>query len=199
MKGRPDYQIVSELGERLGVKTPKHAAAVLLEIAANVPAYAGLTYQKLAEVVPQFPDVGGRDLYYGGTSYENKQGLGVQVPAAAERGESLAAGKVSAPPPAEGAGLTVVPTTVLYDRGATLVRSTVLNTHLPKPYVELNSADAARLGIQDGDTVRVSGNGVDATLTARVDGRAPEGVALMPESLGVSVPAASARATVQKG
>jgi NADH-quinone oxidoreductase subunit G len=199
MKGRPDFQIIGELGERLGVKVAKHAASVLLDIAANVPAYAGLSYPKLAEVVPQFPDVGGRDLYYGGTSYENKQGLGVQVPAAAERGEALTTGKVSAPPPAEGSGLTVVPTTVLYDRGGMFVRSAVMHSHLAQPYVELNSLDAERLGIQDGDTLQVSGDGLEATLTARVDGRAPEGVALMPESLGAVVPPASTRATVRKG
>jgi NADH-quinone oxidoreductase subunit G len=199
VKGKPDFQIAGEIGARAGVSVPKHAAQVLLEIAANVPAYAGLTYQKLAEVVTQYPDVGGRDLYYGGTSYENKQGLGVQTPTAAERGETVAAGKAAAPAPAEGDGLLLVPTSVLYDRGTVLVRSTVLAAHLPQPYVELNSADAARLGIQDGDPVHVAQNGTQATVMARVDGRAPEGVALMPESLGAAVPSAAVRATVQKG
>ncbi len=199
MKGKPDFQIAGEIGARAGVSVPKHAAQVLLEIAANVPAYAGLTYPKLAEVVEQFPDVGGRDLYYGGTAYTNKQGLGVQTPTAAERGEAVAAGKAAAPAPAEGEGLLLVPTSVLYDRGTTLRPSTVLHSHLPQPYVELNSADAARLGIQDGDTVQVALNGTQATVTARVDGRAPEGVALMPESLGAATPPAAARATVQKG
>ena len=31
---------------------------------------------RLAEVRPQFPIVGRGDLYYGGTTYENTQGMG---------------------------------------------------------------------------------------------------------------------------
>ena len=77
-----DFQLAAEIGQRLGVTLPRHAATLFLEIAASVPAYAGLSYQKLAEVVEQVPDVGGRDLYYGGTSYTNSQGLGVQWPPA---------------------------------------------------------------------------------------------------------------------
>jgi NADH-quinone oxidoreductase subunit G len=198
-KGKPDYEIVADIGARAGVDVPRHAAQIMLAIAASVPAYAGLTYQKLAEVVDQWPDVGGRDLYYGGTSYTNRQGLGVQVPSAAERGETVAAGKLDAPRPTAANGLTLVPTTVLYNRGTTFVRSQVMHPRLPQPYVELNAADAARLDIQDGDTVSVEAAGVQATVTARVDGRAPEGVALMPAGLGPAVPAAAVPATIQKG
>src|SRR5262249_10802149 len=71
LKGRPDYEIAVELGKRLGVSLPMLPTLILAEIAREVPAYAGLTYQKLAEVTEQWPDVGGRDLYYGGTSYTN--------------------------------------------------------------------------------------------------------------------------------
>jgi NADH-quinone oxidoreductase subunit G len=199
LKGKPDFQIATEIGARAGVSVPMHAAQVMLAIADSVPAYAGLTYQKLAEVVDQWPDVGGRDLYYGGTSYTNRQGLGVQVPSAAERGEAVAAGKLAAPPPTEGNGLTLIPITVLYDRGTTFVRSLVMHPRVPEPYVELNALDAARLNIQDGDTVSVEAAGVRASVTARVDGRAPEGVALMPASLGPAVPPAAVPATIQKG
>lgn len=199
MKGRPDFQIAAEIGARAGLSVSSHAAQIMLAIAENVPAYAGLTYQKLTEVVKQWPEVGGRDLYYGGASYTNRQGLGVQAPSAAERGADITAGKLAAPPPPARNGLTLVPVTVLYDRSTTFVRSRVMHPYLPRPYVELNAADAARLGIQDGDTVTVEAAGVRATLTARVDGRAPEGVALMPADLGPAVPAVAGPATIQKG
>ena len=185
------------------MSVPAHVASILLTIAKAVPAYAGLTYQKLAEVVKQYPDVGGRDLYYGGTSYENSQGLGVQVPSGAERGEAVAAGKPATPAHAEPNGLTLVPTTLLYDRGTTFVRSLVMHPRLPRPYVELNVADAAALDVQDGDEVVVSGDGLEAKVTARVDGRAPAGVALMPRSLGgaaqTALPAGTARVSIRKG
>ena len=57
----------------------RSAAMVFARIAAQLPAYAGLTYQKLAETAPQWPIVGRQDLYYGGTTYDNHQGLGVQL------------------------------------------------------------------------------------------------------------------------
>ena len=52
---------------------------VFPQICAETPGYADLTYQKLAEVSEQWPIMGREDLYYGGTGYENKQGLGVQL------------------------------------------------------------------------------------------------------------------------
>jgi NADH-quinone oxidoreductase subunit G len=201
-KGRPDFQIAAEIGRRLGVAVPAHAALVLLEIAQNVPAYSGLSYQKLAEVVEQFPDVGGPDLYYGGTSYTNHQGLGVQLASGAERGEPVAAGTIQpgliVAPPAESSGLTLVPTTVLYDRGATFVRSLVMHPRLPHPYLELNAEDAARLNVHDGDTLTVAAGNWQATVAARVHGQAPAGVLLMPRGLGPSVPARATTVTVQK-
>jgi NADH-quinone oxidoreductase subunit G len=199
MVGKPDFQIMAEIGARAGVDAGKQAAAVMLAIADSVPAYANLTYQRLAQVTKQWPDVGGRDLYYGGTSYDNKQGLGVQVPSAAERGQPVSPGTLSAPLPLEGEGLTLVPTTVLYNRGTTFVRSLLMHPRMPQPHVELNAADAARLNIQDGDEVRVEAAGVQAKVTARVDGRAPQGVALMPAGLGAPAPAAAAPATIEKG
>jgi anaerobic selenocysteine-containing dehydrogenase len=75
-----------------------------------------------------------------------------------------------------------------------------MHPRLPLPYVELNAEDAARLGVQNGDEVVISGEGLEARVTARVDGRAPAGVALLPESLGVAVPTAgTARVSVAKG
>jgi NADH-quinone oxidoreductase subunit G len=200
-KGRPDYQIACEIGARVGVTVPPHADSILAAIARAVPAYDGLTYQKLAWVEKQFPDVGGRDLYYGGTSYENSQGLGVQVPSGAERGQAVAAGTphVGTPARPEPGGLTLVPTTVLYDRGTTFVRSLVMHPRLPLPHVELNAADAAALGVRDGDEVVVAGDGLEARVTARVDGRAPAGVALLPASLGPAVPDGAAHVSVRKG
>ena len=199
VKGKPDYQIVAEIGAKVGVTVPQHAASVMRAIAEAVPAYAQVSYPALAQVTAQWPDVGGRDLYYGGTSYENKQGLGVQVPSTAEQGGTVVAHKLAAPAPVEGNGLTLVPTTVLYDRGTTFRRALLMHPHVPLPYVELNTADAVRLNIQDGDQVTVAVNGRTATVAARVSGRAPAGVALMPSDLGPAVPAAAASATIQKG
>ncbi|HLE26712.1 MAG TPA: NADH-quinone oxidoreductase subunit NuoG [Anaerolineales bacterium] len=203
-RGKPDFQIAAEIGAKVGVKLPRHASLVMLEIAKDVPAYAGITYQGLARVEPQWPEIGGQDFYgkvnyYGGTAYENEQGLGVQLKSGAERGEAVAMGKVEAHEP-ERDGLTLVATTVLYDRGATFTPSKLMRPRLPQPYIELNAVDAAKWGVKDGDAVIVSADGMTAKVTTRVAerGRAPEGVALMPASLGPAVPVRPTRVTISK-
>lgn len=84
---RPDWQILAEVGERVGLGRPPFAASqVFKEIAATIPSYKGLDYRQLAQVEPQWPDLSSEDLYYGGTAYTNRSGLGVQWAVAAEAG-----------------------------------------------------------------------------------------------------------------
>ncbi len=64
------------------------------------------------------PLVGRSDLYYGGTTYENDQGLGVQLPLARCQGNGV---RFDHRQPVAGlteGQLLVVPVTRLYDRGA---------------------------------------------------------------------------------
>ena len=76
----PDFTITARIGEQLGLSLEGRLPTLVMErIAAQVPDYAGITYQKLAEVVEQWPIVGRQDVYYGGTTYENSQGIGVQL------------------------------------------------------------------------------------------------------------------------
>lgn len=196
-KAKPDFQIAAEMGAKVGVALPKFASLIFNEIAKAVPAYAGLTYQELAKVEKQFPDVGGVDLYYGGTSYENQQGLGVQLKSGVERGEVVAAGKVDVPS-VKRLGLTLVSTTVLYDRGATFAPSTLMHPRVPQWQVEFSAADAERLNIKDGDPVKVTVGEASAIVKAHVNGHAPEGVVLMPESLGARVASGAAKVAVSK-
>jgi NADH-quinone oxidoreductase subunit G len=185
----PAWQALSRLGEQLGQGRAKlSAAAIMLEISQNVAAFAGSRYQELGKVERQFPDVGSSDLYYGGTAYKNTGGLGVQIPTAAEQGEKLKAGKVAAgKAPKAGKGkLLVVPTVRLYNREQTFLPSeqALMQNRTPAPYVEINSADAKKLEIADGDTVNVVVDG-GATVTARahVNGAAPKGTVLVPRNL----------------
>ena len=88
-QARPDWQILAQIAERVGLGKPPFAASLVFkEIAAAVPQYAGMDYRTLAHVEPQWPVVGGSDLYYGGTAYDNHQGLGQQWASAAEAGAS---------------------------------------------------------------------------------------------------------------
>jgi len=77
---KADFAITAEIGKELGIELEGRSASLVMDkIAAQVPAFAGISYGKLAEVSEQWPLVGRGDLYYGGAAYENKQGLGVQL------------------------------------------------------------------------------------------------------------------------
>ena len=48
--------------------------------------YAGLHYLQLSYVKEQWPIIGRSDLYYGGTTYDNRQGMGVQFAPSVKEG-----------------------------------------------------------------------------------------------------------------
>jgi NADH-quinone oxidoreductase subunit G len=158
-------------------------------IASQVPDYAGVTYQKLAEVVDQWPIIARADLYYGGTSYENSQGLGVQLQPAAQRGEQIPLGWLQ-PSEAVSAGerdIQAVPITRLYDRGQTVIPSDLLHQRIPEPYLVLHPQTAGRMGIADSSLVSLHLNGLVIQVTAFLDETVPENVALVPRSLGIPI------------
>ncbi len=185
----PAWQICGRIGELVGQGRVKpSAAAVMLEISQNVAAFAGAGYGELAKVPRQFPDVGGADLYYGGTAYKNKGGIGVQIATTADGGASVAAGDVSVPkaPKTAKGDLLVVPTVRLYNRESTFLPSVegLMAERTSAPYVEINAADAKKLKIADGDLVQISVGDSTVQVKAHVNGAAPEGSVLLPRHLG---------------
>ncbi len=182
----PAWQIFSRLGEALGQGRAKlSAAAVMQDIAKNITAFDGITYRNLAKVERQFPDVGGVDLYYGGTAYQNKGGLGVQIPTSADKGEAVSAFTVELPTlPKAGKGqVYVIPTTVLYNRQSTFVPSLLMHPRILAPYAEVNAKDAKKWGIGQGDVVEIKVDGVAVRVKAHVNGGAPEGSIVLPRHL----------------
>lgn len=187
----PAWQVAARLGELLGQGRPKaSAAAVMLEITQLVPAFAGMRYNELAKVERQFPDVGGDDLYYGGTAYKNTGGLGVQAPTAADAGEKVTVSKPKAAdvPAAKKGGILVVPITRLYNHERVFEPSIeeVMRQRVAEPYVQINAADAKKLKVNDGDMVQVKVGDVEVRVRAHVNGTAPEGVVLLPRHLADS-------------
>lgn len=186
----PDFAITAKLAGRLGVELEGRSPMLVMKrIAAEIPDYAGVTYLRLAEVGEQWPIIARADLYYGGASYENRQGLGVQLQPAAQRGEPVSLGWVRPGEASrlEGTGLLAVPITRLYDRGQTMRPSTLLHGRIPALYVALNPAQAERLGLSEGATVRLSLNGAACDAVVRLDESVPENVALVPRSLGAPI------------
>jgi NADH-quinone oxidoreductase subunit G len=200
----PAWQIATRIAEKAGHGRGKFsAAAVMAEIAQSVSAFEGMRYNELAKVEKQFPDVGGKDLYYGGTSYKNLGGLGVQMATAADRGETVETAEVTLPElvTAGDGTLLVVPTTRLYNRESTFRASehALMGARIGDPFVEINHADAERMQIADGDMVDVIVSGAALRARAHVNGGAPEGSVVLPRHLAdVAAPLTIAAGEVRK-
>jgi NADH-quinone oxidoreductase subunit G len=184
-----DFAIPALIAERLeaGELAQGSAAAVFNRLAEFVPAFAGLSYQKLAQVREQWPIVGREDLYYGGTAYENTQGLG--APLSLVDGQAQLVWPRIADFRLPKLGLMAFPVTRLYDRGSTVMPSDLLHERIGEPYVVMNVHDAGRLNVEPGDMVRVnfSESGWTTAVAARLDGELPERVLLVPRSFGIPI------------
>ena len=187
---KPDFAITSQLARHMGVILEGTSVSAVFDILSeSVKSFEGLNYAKLAEVKEQWPIVGRSDLYYGGTTYENKQGMGVHLSAAATRGEKLSIPRVqkeAAPRPKENE-LLAVPVTKLYDLGTTITSSELLDQRVGEASISLHPDAAQNLGVEAGQTVNVSFNGVSGEAVVKLDDTISVGVALVPRSMGIAI------------
>jgi NADH-quinone oxidoreductase subunit G len=188
-QGQADYAITAQIGHSLGFDLEGRSPALVMErIASAVADYSGITYARLAEVSEQWPHVGRQDVYYGGTTYENTQGLGIQLPPAAQHGEPIPLSWIAPPEVKAGeSGLLTVPVTRLLDRGQTVLPSQLLHVRIPQPGITLNPQDAQRLGIQEGNSVQVKLKGGVVPAIAHLDQGVPVGIVLVPRSMGLPI------------
>jgi len=183
---RPDWQITVGLGRRLGLELEGRAASlVFAAAAAEAPGYRGLDFARLAQVDPQWPSVGGADLYYGGTGYANSQGLGVKLPNAAEGGELPEVEVAAAQQPPRPDGLLLVPVTRLFDHAITVVHSELLKARLAPRQLMLHPEDAGAHGLGDRVEAELTWNGRSEHILVRLHPQVPRGAALLPRSVGV--------------
>jgi predicted molibdopterin-dependent oxidoreductase YjgC len=122
--------------------------------------------------------VGGEDLYYGGTAYENGSGLGQQWASEAEA-KAVPLYDLPEVTPATGRELPVITAADLYRPGTLLNRSEIIQLRVVPPTLVLHAEDAAELRIVEGDTVQAQVNGVAAALKAHVNGATLPGLALI--------------------
>jgi NADH-quinone oxidoreductase subunit G len=184
---RADWLILGQLGERVGLGKPPFAASLVFrDLAKAVAPYSGMDYRTLAYVEEQWPIIGRDDMYYGGTSYSNTAGLGQQWAVAAESGEVEA---FDAPAVAQemGAGgantargeLTIMQIPALYALDTLTSQTAMLADRIAEPVLFLNPADAASLGLAEGDAVVVTAGGQEAGATVGLLLDGPLGVALL--------------------
>jgi NADH-quinone oxidoreductase subunit G len=189
-EAKADFSITSQIARHMGIVLEGTSVPAVFDIlAVSVKSFEGLNYARLAEVKSQWPIVGRGDMYYGGTTYENTQGMGVQLSAAATRGEKVSISRVqkeAVARPKENE-LLAVPVTKLYDRGTTVLPAELLHERIGEASVVLHPDAAKNLGVQAGQTVNVSFNGVSGEAVVKLDDTISVGVALIPRSMGVAI------------
>jgi NADH-quinone oxidoreductase subunit G len=159
----------------------------MLSIQAAIPDYAGASYPALTQTTEQWPPVGGADLYFGGTAYKNRQGLGVQLPRKLQAEDLPGEVLPAQPRQPRHTGLILVPVVRLYDQGTTLRPCTLLQGRMATPGIELNPQDAERLGLADGAVLGLSWEGGTEEIRVRRSAEVPAGLALVPRSTGLKL------------
>jgi len=187
---KPDFAITAGLAQSLGISLESRSAALIMQqIAAGVEGYEGLTYARLAEVVNQLPDLGREDIYYGGTTYENKLGIGVQLGIDTVHSRLMKIPDVLPPslPLAGKDELVILPVNYLYDQGTLIKETTLLEQRSVHSTVWLNSDTLAAVGLHLGEKCSLNLQGKTFTLDVMLEEALPFGMGLVPRSVGIPI------------
>ena len=182
---KADFSITAQIAQECGIELEgKSAMLVMNQIAASEKAFSGISYSLLSEVPDQWPLVGTGDLYYGGTSYKNKQGLGAHLQLAGTAPAPVAQEAVLRP--TEDA-LMAVPVTKLYDRSAAMNAAKLLASHVGAASVAIHPAAAAKYGLSNGDLAVLKINDSETEVSVCLDDSIGNNVVLVYRSFGVPI------------
>lgn len=167
-----------------GERAPSSAAASWLHMSQNLDTFSGIRYKDLAWVTKQYPDIGGTDLYYGGTAYENRGGLGVQLPTTADNGPIQTLNVTAdATPTVKKGEFLIIPSTRLYNRQNNFKPSLIVQPRVLLPHVLLNEEDAQQQKISTGDVVEIKAGNTTVRVRAAVSDQVARGSAVLPRYL----------------
>jgi predicted molibdopterin-dependent oxidoreductase YjgC len=181
-ESRADWEIICDLAKRVEARldTPESAyweyadpSEIMEEMAAMMPAYAGVTYRRIRRVGLQNPVP---DRKHQGTPFLFAESF--------PRGRGLFHPLTYRPideEPDEDYPLMLTTGRVLeHWHGGTLTRNSWMDDLYPEALVEVFPSDAEKLGIQDGDPVKVESRRGEIFLRATVTERTTEGVVFIP-------------------
>ena len=198
----PAWKLFSSARQALGAASMlPSAAAVMMDMSAKGDAFANLSYSKLAQVKREFPDVGGRDLYYGGTAYTNTGGLGIQIPTASDKRKGRRPRRVETveQPVASDDEIVIMPITRLYNRQRNFRPTLILEPRILSPFAIINAADAAARGISEGDTVEIRAGDSCVRVGAALSDDISAGAVALPRYLtDQAIPLAMTTGSIRK-
>ncbi len=171
---RPDWQIISDLSQRLGYPMNYDSPSQIMEeIASVTPSYGGIRYERIENLGLQWPCP---DLNHPGTPFLHKDKF--------TRGKGKFHVVPYVPPPEvpnEEYPFLLTTGRVLYHYHTVVTRkSRGLSEAYPEGLVEINPEDARKLGIQpDNGVVEVASRRGKVNAKAKLSDRLPPGIVFM--------------------
>lgn len=180
-QSRPDWDIICDLAQRIEARLDRptagwnfgHPSQVLEEMGRVVPEYAGVKYHRIDKVGLQTPVW---DDEHPGTPFLFTD----TFPRGRGKFHSLEYRPTVEMPDDEYPFILTTGRVLEHWHGGTLTRHSKLDDLYPEARMELNPADAARVGIHDGQTVRVSSRRGSIVLRASVTHKTTMGVVFIP-------------------
>jgi formate dehydrogenase alpha subunit len=181
-QARPDWQILRDLAmrieQRLGRPASaywnyRHPAEIMQEMGSLVAEYAGIQYPRIEKVGLQTPVW---DAQHPGTPFLFSETF------PSGRGKFHAVDYTpSAEMPDEDFPFILTTGRVLeHWHGGSMTRNSWMDDLYPEALMELNPADAARLGVKSGDPLRVTSRRGSIVLRVRVTAKTTPGVVFIP-------------------
>jgi len=175
-ESKTDFEILSDVMAALGYENSFHTAEeVFAEMATVTPSYGGMSYQRLEKGGLQWPcptaDHPGTPILHVGKFSRGERALFKPAPY-----------RPSAETPDAEFPMIFTTGRILYHYHTSTMTGRVegLMNISGRSYVEINPADAAKLDILSGDSVKVSSRRGGVLAEARVTDIVPEGVLFMP-------------------
>ncbi len=172
---RPDWRITREIGQRMGSTGFNfgHPSQIMAEIASLTPSYGGISYQRLEEGGLQWPcptpDHPGTPILH---TQQFTRGKGRFIPLEYKPPMEL-------PDKQYPLVLTTGRSLYHFHTGTMTRKVEGLNVLKGEGEVEINPEDASKLGIADGEMVKVSSRRGEITAKAKVTETSPVGVVFM--------------------
>jgi formate dehydrogenase alpha subunit len=181
-QSRPDWQVVCDLARRIELRLGRgssahweyaHPSEVLEEMGSVVPEYRGVKYHRIEKEGLQTPvwddEHPGTPFLFEGTF---PRGRGKFFPLEYRPAVEM--------PDDEYPFILTTGRVLEHWHGGSMTRNSKLDKLYPEALMELNPADAARLFIEDGQTVRVSSRRGSIVLRVRVTPKTTMGVVFIP-------------------
>ncbi len=169
---KADWEIICELASRMGYPMAYSSPAeIMLEVASLAPQFAGVTYERLGKKglqwpVPHAEHPGTKFLHEG----KFTRGKGVFTVIEHQLPDEL---------PDEEYPFLLTTGRKLQHYNISTRFSAALDEHAPEELAELNPKDARRLGIQDGEKIKVVSRRGEVVTKVWVTKRVPPGVLFM--------------------